>query len=208
MQQLRTARALIGIIASAIIASVIGCSPTTVEKTWTAPPAMRASPLQNVVTVFVSTTDNGNITMRRASEDRLARDLAKRGVRATPGYAVLTDEERADTASVKSRLLAMGYDGVVTMRIVERYQELEYMPPTFDGYWGGHVHPYYSGGFYSPGYAYTESIVRVETSAYSLKNNQLVWSALTRIETEDAGEVVNESSKVVAQQLTKRGLAT
>ena len=57
------------------------------------------------------------------------------------------------------------------------------------------------------GYAYTETVSRVETSAYSLRTNKLVWSALTKTVGDEAGELLEETSEVVASQLTKRGLA-
>jgi hypothetical protein len=190
-------------IASAGLAA-FACGPSTkVEQTWTSPTA-RTQPLQKVVTVLFS----DNATIRRTAEDRLARDLRAKGVEATPAYAILRDDEMADREKMKAKLLGMGYDGMVTMRVVDRYQELEYMPSTFDGYWGHSYSYFHSPGYYSPGYAYTETVVRVETSAYSLRTNQLVWSALTKTTGEEADELIEDTSQVIATQLTKRGLAT
>ena len=184
--------------------AVAACgSATTVEQTWTSPTARGQPPLQRVVTVFFS----DNETIRRAAEDHLARELYSKGVEATPSYAILRQDEMANREAMKTKLLGMGYDGIVTMRVVDRYQELEYMPSTFDGYWG-YAYPYfYSPGSYSPGYAYTETVVRVETSAYSLRTNQLVWSAVTKTRGEEADKVIDDTSRVIATQLTKRGLA-
>jgi hypothetical protein len=151
------------------------------------------------VTVFFS----DSVTARRAGEDRLARELLARGVRATPSYMVLGDHELRDTDALRSKLIGMGYDGVVTMRVVESHQELVSMPGTFDGYWG-YAYPYfYSPGFYSSGYTYTETVVRMETTAYSLRTNQLVWSALTRTHADEVRDLINDTSRVVADQLTR-----
>jgi hypothetical protein len=180
-----------------------GGPSTTVEQTWTAPTVRSQIPLQRVVTVFFS----DNVTMRRAAEDQLARDLLARGVQATPSYAVLDDAELRNRDAVRSKLLKLGYDGIVTMRIVDRFQELEYMPSTFDGYWG-YAYPYfYSPGYYDPGYMYTETVVRVETAAYSLRTNQLVWSALTKTVGDEANKLIDDTSRVIANQLIRRGLA-
>jgi hypothetical protein len=177
---------------------------TTLEQTWTTPTVANQPPLQKVVTVFSS----DNVTIRRSGEDQLARDLRAKGVDAMPSYAVLRESEKPESDAVKSKLLAMGYDGIVTMRIVERYQELEYMPSSFGGYWGyGYPYFYYSPGFYSPGYAYTETVVRVETNAYSLRTNQLVWSGLTKTRGDEADKLIDDTSRVIARQLTRRGLA-
>lgn len=204
-RHLRARSSLTTMIAIAIAAAApAACGPTTtVEQTWTSGQALGQPPLKRVVTVFFSE----NETLRRAGEDQLARELAAKGVQATPAYAVLSQEEQRNLDTVKSKLLAQGYDGIVTMRIVDRYQELEYMPSTFDGYWG-YASPYfYSPGFYSPGYAYTETVVRVETTAYSLRTNRLMWSALTRTVGDEARALIDDTSDVVAEQLTRRGLA-
>jgi hypothetical protein len=180
------------------------CVPsTTVEQTWTTPAARSQAPLQRVVTVFFS----DSVTIRHAGEDRIARDLRARGVEATPSYAVLEDNELRDCNAVRSKLMKLGYDGVVTMRVVDQHQEVEYLPPTFDAYWGYAYPGFYSPGIYDPGYVYTETIVRVETSAYSLQTNQLVWSGLTRTVGDEVDHLINSTSRVIAKQLTRRGLA-
>jgi hypothetical protein len=186
--------------------ALAACAPaTTVEQTWTSPSAAREQPLQRVVTVFFSR----NETMRRAGEDQLARELLAKGVRASPSYAVLTEKELPDSAAVKAKLLGMGFDGVVMMRVVDQHQEVEYSPSTFSGYWAYGYPYFYSPGFYSPGYAYTETISRVETKAYSLKTGQLVWSALTKTTSDeaDAKQLIDQTTDVIATQLTRRGLA-
>lgn len=176
---------------------------TTVDQVWTTP--VRAEPpMQRVVTIMISP----NVTMRRASEDRLAIDLAKQGVQATPGYQVFQDgaTDVQQLEPMKAHLKELGYDGVVTMRIVEREQQLETAPATFDGYWG-YWGPGYWGG-YSGGYVYTETIYRVESAAYSLRNGQLLWTALTKtVDPSSSHDLVKETTKIIASQLTERGLA-
>jgi hypothetical protein len=194
----------------AIACAVLGaCGPsTTLEQAWTSPSAA-APPLQKVVTVFFSESE----TTRRAGEDRLAAELAAKGVEATPSYAIIPDKTQlGDLDQVRAQLLGMGYDGVVALRIVDAHQEVEYTPSTFDSYWG-YAYPYfyspsgYYGGYY-PGSIYVETVVRVETTAYSLRTNQLVWSALSRTVDEDVDDLIEETSDLVAEQLTERGLAT
>jgi hypothetical protein len=203
MQHLRT---LTKLLAAAGLSVAAACYPSTeVEQTWTSPTAMQQQPLQRVVTVFFS----DNETTRRAGEDQLARELLAKGVRASPSYAVLSEQEMPDSEAVKSKLLGMGFDGIVMMRLVDQHQELEYSPSTFSGYWSYGYPYFYSPGFYSPGYAYTETISRVETKAYSLKSGQLVWSAVTKTtsDEEDAKDLIDQTTDVIATQLTRRGLA-
>src|SRR5688572_27763607 len=100
--------------------SLSACYPaTTVEQSWTSPTAMQSQPLQRVVTVYFS----DNETARRAGEDQLARELNARGVRATPAYSLLADNELTDSKVVKDKLLGLGFDGVVIMRLVDQREE-------------------------------------------------------------------------------------
>jgi hypothetical protein len=185
---------LIAITIAAITLGACGGS-TTIEQSWTAPNA-RAERLHKVVTLFIS--EDG--ATRRAAEDKLALDLMQKGVQATPAYALLSDQELQDLNAAKQKLAQLGYDGVVTMRLVDKEHELQYMPGDFDAYWGL--------AWYEPGYAYTETIVRMETNAYSLRSNRLVWSALSKtVDPSGSKGLIKDVSKVVAEQLTKRGLA-
>jgi hypothetical protein len=150
-----------------------------------------------------------NVTLRHSAEDQLARDLIKTGVSATPAYAVFGDgaNQAEDVDALKAQLAQRGFDGIVTMRIVDREQRLDSVPATFDAYWG-YWGPGYYGGYYWPGYAYTETIYRIESAAYSLRSGQLLWSALTKtVDPSSSREMVDTTTSIVAEQLTKRGLA-
>lgn len=208
LRDLVTAR---GVVAFCFIAAVTACAgpSTTVDQVWTSPVARAEPPLQKVATIFI--TDN--LTMRHAGEDRLARDLAARGVTATPAYAIFRDgaQTEQELPAIKAKLREMGYDGVVTMRIVDREQQLEAVPGTFDAYWGYWGGGYWGGpgwGAYSPGYLYTETIYKIETAAYSLRDGRLVWSAVTRtVDPTNADEMVEQTTQLVAGQLVGSGLA-
>ena len=188
---------LITITIAAIVLGLGACGSTTLEQTWTSAAARQQALLQNVVTMFFSE----NETVRRAGEDQLARDLSKKGVRATPSYAIVQGEGLKDLDdAMKSKLASLGYDGVVAVRVVEKYQELDYMPGMYDSYWWGYP------GYYSSGGYYTETVVRVETKAYSLRTGEVLWLGLTRTVADDAGTVIGDTSKIVAEQLTHNGI--
>jgi hypothetical protein len=204
--RLRNLLTLIGVVAAVALTA---CAPsTTLEQGWTTPTARAQPPLTNVVTLFVS----DSVTMRRTAEDRLARELTANGVVATPSYAILTadearafykavDQKGADTP-MTSRLRSMGYDGVVLMKIVDKDQDLVYTPSNYDPGWG---YPFW--GYSGPDLAYTETIYRTETNAYSLITNTIVWSGITKSVDPSPKSLIDETSHVVASQLVKRGLA-
>lgn len=199
------------VVAFVFIAAVTACAgpSTTVDQVWTSPVARAEPPLQKVVTIFIA----DNLTMRHEGEDQLARDLAARGVTATPAYAIFRNGAKTeqDLPAMKAKLREMGYDGVVTMRVVDREQQLESVPATFDAYWGYWGWGYWGGpgfGGYSPGYVYTETVYRLETAAYSLSDGRLLWSAVTRtVDPTNADEMVEETTQIIAGELIGSGLA-
>jgi hypothetical protein len=182
----------------ALAITLAACSSTSVDTVWQSPVAQ--PPLHNVVTMF----QTNNLTMRHAGEDRIAQALQAQGVRATPSYLLLGDG-KVSVDAAKAAVTQLGYDGVVTMRVVDREQAVEYYPATIGDYWGGW------GGYWGPGDyywgAYTYEIYKLETAAYSLKSGQLVWSVLTTtVDPSSARKLLNSTTKHVAQELTRRGL--
>jgi len=192
IERLVTARTL----AAAIVVAACGTT-TSLDQTWkpnTTPPEMH-----RVVTVMLSR----DVTTRHLAEDRMTAKLRHDGIAAVQGYTVLSDADLDNRESAKARLLAAGYDGVIVMRIVGAQQELQYIPT----YWG------YSPGWYGPGwwgpgyggYYDVSTVVRVETSAYSLSDGRLEYSALSS--TTDPANVKNLIDSVtskVTHALTKQ----
>ncbi len=201
LRELMTLRRLIAIGITALLAA---CGPsTTIDQVWQSGASKTEPPLQKVATLFMS----DNTTMRHAGEDMLTAELRAKGVQATSAYTILGDGKVKDLDTVKQTLRQMGFDGVVTMRIVDREQEVESTPATFDGYWGYWGAGYWGPGVYSPGYVYTETIYRIESAAYSLNTGRLMWSALTKtVDPESAHSLMNQTTEIVAGQLTSRGL--
>ena len=151
---------IVRVLAIAGISLAACTKTTTIDQAWTSPTP--TPPLHNVVTMFITS----NQTMRHAGEDKMAQYLQMHGIRATPSYMLLGDQKPQDVASVKALMSQMGYDGVVTQRIVDRETAVSYAPSTFDGawgWWGG----YYGAADYYWG-AYTYEIYRLETEADSL----------------------------------------
>lgn len=165
---------------------------TTIEQSWKAP-NLAPSNLRNVVTVYISR----DATMRRTVEDSMAQRLAHLGVRAIPAYSVLSDDDLKDRDRAKAKLAAGGYDGVVALRLVGKETKLVATPPTFNGYWGM-AWP----GAYDPGYLSTETVVRVETNVFSLADDKLVWSGLSKtVDPNTMRSAIDDVTKVVAKAL-------
>ena len=163
-----------------------GCtSSTSIEQTWRAPTAPPGS-LVNVVTLYPGPDG----VVKRSAEDRLAMRLNERGMRAVPAYSVLNPDDVQDQSHMAEKLRAQGFDGIVAMRLLGTEQQFDYYP-TFDMYWGD-----------AWGTVVPVTITRVEIDAYSLKTNQLVWSAMSRsIDAEDIGSLIDDVTKVASKEI-------
>lgn len=174
-------------ISSLVFAIVAGCaSSATIESTWRAP---NAPQLTNVVTLSPA-SDAG---IRRSAEDKLAQQLSSRGVHATPGYAVLREQDLVDRSQIAATLLGRGFDGVVAMRLVGADQKLVAYP-SFDDYWGAAW-----GMTVVP-----ETVVRIEVNAYSLATKQLVFSAMSKsVDPGSTSQAIGDVSKVATAKLAQ-----
>jgi|MudIll2142460700_1097286.scaffolds.fasta_scaffold21730_3 hypothetical protein len=173
---------------------LVACfTSTTIEQSWRAPD-VKLEALRNVVTVYIA--PDGSI--RRTIEDEMASKLARKGIRATPMYTVMSEDDMLDRDRAKARLIAAGFDGVVAIRLVSK----ESFASSFDDYWGS-AWP----SMYDPNYAFTEVVVRVETNVYSLASDELLWSALSRtIDPASSRTVVDEVTTLVAGELSTHGV--
>lgn len=180
--------AICAVTAALVVGACAGPS-TQVEQAW----AVKSAPaMRTAVTLFVGQS----LTLKHSAEDRLAADLNAKGIAATPAYMVLGDNVTT-TDQAREKLAQTSYDGLVTMRILDREQNIESYPDT--GYWGGWG--YYGWGGYSD-YMYTETKYRVETAAWDLRSNKLVWSAMTStVDPDNARDLVHDTSEVVSSRI-------
>jgi hypothetical protein len=170
----------------ALIVAGACASTATISSSWH---AQNAPLLTNVVTLSPS----GDAALRHSAEDQLAHELRRNGIRALPGYAVLNDQLLADHSQIIPALRAQGFDGVVTMRLVEANQQLN-VYPGFEGYWGGAW-----GATVVP-----ETVVRLEVNAYSLATQQLVFSAMSKsVDPDSAHQVIGAVAKVASNKLAQ-----
>jgi hypothetical protein len=189
----------------------LGCSSTDFKSTWKDPAASRVALAGKRVATFAVTKDESR---RRAGEDAMARSLAKRGVIAIPGYTIPGGETK-DKDVLRKRLHDAKIDGVVVMRVVDRRQEVNYVPggPGYGSFYGYWDYGWSSVG--SPGYLTTDTILSVETLVYSLGGDErqgvpadkMLWGGVSETFAPDkldavVEEIVNEATK----EMQKAGL--
>lgn len=211
MESLQTR--LVRVTAAVLLAASLGgCAASTIENAWVEPTATAQS-FALKKTLVVALARDGSI--RRSTEDALDRAISAgpRGASGElvvdPSYPLLDDGELADVAAARKKVEAAGYDSVVLVRFVSSHQEVTVEPPSYaGGFWGGGGYGY--GGrvvMYDPGAVRTDTILKLQIDIYSLAEQKLLWSGVSRtLNPTDLEKLVDGVAAAVRDDLRERGL--
>lgn len=149
-----------------------GCSSTTMQSSWKAPGATYTKEQFKKVMVVALFKDE---TTRRIAEDKIA---AKNPTFRASYMNLGKDQQNLDEAAFKEVVKKDGYDGVLTVHLIDIQSSTSYVPGTYQGgYYGWYGRNY--GGFYSPGYYTEDKNYIVETNFFSVSQDKLLWSGVT-----------------------------
>jgi hypothetical protein len=168
------------LLALGSLALVLAGCANSLESSWRDPATTADSLHFHKILVVAMTRDGG---MRRSAEDQLVRALqesprAKSGeLTVTPSYVEVPDAKLGDVEKARATVEARGYDGVVMLTPLSAQQKITVDPPMYTPMWG-----YYgrAGMLYDPGSVRSDTIVRVQTNIYSVKDGKLLWSGTSR----------------------------
>jgi hypothetical protein len=187
----------------ALLTALVACGPSTViEKSWSNPgTTVDLSVMQKVLVVAFMKDE----TTRRVVEEACAKRLGAIGV---PSYSILDKGDKDE--DIKAKMIAGGFNGAVVLRLLAVDKETSYVPGTgmYPTYYGG-FYPYYRygmGSFYQPGYYTQDKVYNVETNVYSLKDEKLLWTAVTNTTNPGKTEnMINEIADVLGKKMRAEG---
>jgi hypothetical protein len=143
---------------------------------------------------------------RRLAESEMARIV---GANAVPGSQVIPEEELRDIDKVKARVKDAGFDGAITMRLVDVETEIrdeqDPLPTAYYTFWG-----YY--GFVTiaergPAALALDSKLQIEVNIYSLESEKLLWSGTTEtMQPRLLETLVKDVADLVSKRLKREGL--
>lgn len=169
-----------------LLAILSGCQPTKITQTWTAPDAAPKK-YQKILVLGVLTADDNELQV--LMENHLAGDLKEKGYNAYAANTVFPPGTfvKGDTLRAKNAILNGGFDGVLTVVLLDKKKEQVYVPGRITEYryynrYGRFDRYLYgvSDRIYTPGYYATETRYIWENNFYDLGNLQLVYSARSR----------------------------
>lgn len=191
---------------SVAIMVLAGCNSTKIVSSWREPDkSVTIDQLDKVLVVAMLR----NETNRHHAEDQMVGYLKGKGVAA---YSYLDHaRDAANEDMLRLKLQQGGFDGAITMTLIDVDKEENYTPgnitsyPTyyrnFRGYYRRRWTSYSTPGYYSTTKTYT-----VETNVYSLKEDRIIWTGLTE-STNPGGvkKMTEEVTKVVYKRMVKEG---
>jgi hypothetical protein len=183
---------------------LVGCGSTKIVKSWQEPGASVSLTGDYKALVVAMVKDESS---RRIVEDQLAKRLLGKGV---ASYTMLTsDMIKASNEDALTEMLTKGnFTHILLMRLGDVDKEVNYVPGSTTGFYGGYGRYYgYGAGFYSnPGYYTTDKNYIVETTVYTVKPDKLIYTATTTtLNPTNMEKTINEIADVVADKMKSDG---
>lgn len=177
------------------------CNSTKIVSSWHEPnKTITISNLNKVLVVALFK----NETTKHKVEDEMVSYLAGKGV---VSYNYLDDSfNKKNEDAIRKAIKADGFDGAITMRLIDVDKEQVYTPentslyPNYYRSFSGYYFRTWSYS-YTPGYYTTTKTYTIETNVYSIKEDKIIWSALT--ETTDPKGIEAMTEKVASMVYKK-----
>jgi hypothetical protein len=188
------------------ILTISSCSSTKITSTWREPNKEISIQKLNKVLVVALFKDE---TSCRKAEDQMVGYLYGKGVASYDYLDKKFSQQNED--AIREKIKKDGFDGAVTMRLLDVDKEEKYargnisMYPayynTFSSYY------FRNWGYYSnPGYYLTTKTYIVETNVFSIKEDKIIWTGITKtIDPSGVVKMTEEISKAVFNEMVKQG---
>ena len=185
---------------------ISSCSSTKITSTWREPNKEVSLQKLNKVLVVALLQDE---TSRRKAEDQMVGYFYGKGV-ASYDYLDKNISTKNEDA-IRDKIKKDGFDGAVTMRLLDVDKEDVYsrgniaMYPSYYRNFSGYY--FRNWGYYSnPGYYSTTKTYTVETNVFSIKEDKIIWTGITKT-TDPSGVVkmTEEIAKAVFNEMVKQG---
>ena len=186
--------------------AISSCSSTKITSTWREPnKEISLNKLNKVLVVALFQ----NETSRRKAEDQMVSYFYGKGV---ASYNYLDkDISMKNENAIREKIKNDGFDGAVTMRLLDVDKEDVYsrgnisMYPSYYRNFSGYY--FRNWGYFSdPGYYSTTKTYTVETNVFSIKEDKIIWSGITKT-TDPSGvtKMTDEIGKAVFNEMVKEG---
>lgn len=161
------------------------------------------------VAALVITDD---LALRMSAEEALVRVLKERGVVGVASYKFIPPEELRDKDRAKPWFERAGIEGIIALRPVVMDMkvtnyEAQWVTTAYQSFWGYYGYGWSSSSTYVPAHTTREATVVVETMAYSLSKDLLLWGGVSEAKNPASMDAyMKELVQDGAREMKKAGL--
>ena len=186
------------------------CTSTKITSSWKLPnKTIHIEKLHKVLVVALLY----NETNSRMAEDHMVAYLQGKGI---ASYMYFSNGfNKNDEAAIQQKIKEDGFDGAITMRLIDVDKDSYYKPKSTDANYPNY---YSSFGSYfyrnrminqTPDIYITTKTFTVETTVYSIQENKLIWTGITKsIDPKGMHKMTSEVAKAVYKKMCKEGFVT
>jgi hypothetical protein len=196
---------------SVMFISCGGSTATVFSDSWKDPSAGRLA-FKKVLVLAMHPEE----IIRRSTENRMAENITR--TEAIPAHTFLTQEDVRNVEAAKAKVRERGFDGAVIIRLLEVSEQERYAGGRYasDPVYRSSAGPMYSfwgyyGAYYpviyESGYTVSREYLIIETRIYSVADEKLLWSGLSKTPRPDSmRELMDDLARAAAEQLKAEGL--
>jgi hypothetical protein len=188
------------------------CTSSKITSSWKDPSTTKAlASYKNILVVGME----GNRQVKEQMENYLTEDLKKSGVNATASFDAFGPKAFANLNEdqIADKVRSKGYDGVITIALMDRKKEQNYVPGTVNyapvGLFYNRFGRYYStiySRIYDPGYYTTSTNYFWETNLYDARQDKIIYSAQSQsFDPSSLTSMSKEHGKLIVKDLEKSG---
>lgn len=189
---------------------LIACSSTKLISSWK---AGEVSNQKFDKVLVVGLMGNKDRNLRENMEKIIVQQLESKGINAGSAFAEYGPKtfEGSDEPSTHEKIKNKGYDGVITIALLDKSKEKNYNPgmmgvyPNRYRFWGYYRNIY--GRIYEPGYYTVTNKFMLEANVYDLNTDKLIYSAQTRsVDPASPQSLATEFSNKIFEDMNIKGV--
>lgn len=190
-------------------------SGTQITSSWKSPDAPSSAAAYRKVMVVAVLSDRDR-SLQEAMETQMTNELSAKGISAASAYKTYGPRGFKNEAQAKRQLRSSGADAIMTIVLLGKTQEKNYVPgnvtyqpggwgPYYSRFWGYYRYSY--SRVYTPGYYTTNTSYFWESNLYEVKKDKMVYSVQTEsFDPSSAVSLSKDYSRKIVENMMKQGV--
>ena len=186
-----------------LLVLISGCASSKITSSWKQPAAVAQKPMKIMVIGVIKESDR---SIQENMENHLVGDLEKLGYTAVSSLKEYGPNsfKKSDTAAAILKLKNSGVDAVLTIVLLDKEKEQQYVESNYRNQFYGYRYEMYMRIF-EPDYYVTNTSYFWESNFYNLKSAQLIYSVQTKsFNPDDVAALGHEYGKMIVKDMVKQ----